>query len=83
MTSFVFRSSYVFIWRYLRCVLLIISFQMSGAVPGSHGGEMYLVQGGPGSVDGEGLGLSHTIRASPATVLLICCLSTFYCGSFM
>jgi hypothetical protein len=48
-----------------------MNLQMSGAVPGPHGGEMYLVHSGTGSVDGDGMGLSHTIRASPATVLLI------------
>jgi len=46
------------------------ALQISGSVSGQHAGEMYLVHGGPGSVDSDGLGLTHTIRASPATVCI-------------
>ena len=43
------------------------TIQMQGHILTQQGGNTYLIQGG--TMDGEGTPLTHTTRASPATVI--------------
>lgn len=55
---------------------------MQGHILTQQGGNTYLIQGG--TMDGEGTPLTHTTRASPATVFVcfyLLALDLFHCKS--
>ena len=66
---FLFFFFYIALTQLLRCLSSLVQVAQIGGIQGqilTHQGGTYLVQSG--TMDGEGHPLTHTTRASPATV---------------